>query len=225
MKKLIILLAMGALMACSSDEIETENGKGPEINEDFFPDKCCSLTYTEEGLYLYVRAVKTGGDLAAHYYLDFSGTYDFGTQKWYDNIEPLRKKLDEQIEETGVILREVGGIPMLYDEVVGLSITSPTEVAGRQKGEELVDLFDVVRQPYSFSHPEGVLVEDSGEYKRIDLQEWMTCGYMCPSSLHLYPKEKISSEHFGGYVELIITVTLESGGVFTETSVPSVGLN
>lgn len=136
-------------------------------------------------------------------------------KKWlYEEFRPTWQYMQDQIKEVNPygIVAYHGLNSYLFATIKEFEITANVPVFGREKGENLVDLFYLYNNAAIFTYPEGDMVAYDMEPTMHEISEFIDNEYMSPSLWRLVPKESILQEELPEQLELTVSVTLSTGG-------------
>ncbi len=202
MKKILYILvtAVVALAACT---VEPSN-KGENLEGDTNPFRQLARFDNETVLYVSGYTLTSG---VLWYHLSFQGYIGQDYRNWYKEMEELDTYMYDQAKELGVDKRLES---IFYGTLSNISVTANKEVYGRKSGEELADLFEIVCLPYRFTFPEGELItlNEDGEGKLMNVEEWLKLGFMSEKRLELQLKQGLDYQELLNNVDITIKATM-----------------
>lgn len=213
MKKIIyLLMCVGLLAACSTNQPANENEKETPGGANFYgycmvsPDRIDVSPRCEfDGM---------GNTPHPFIYLDLIGYRGPENMDFYtgETTMALIDKMNEQYKAaSGKPLYDFGK-EVIYASLTEFSITADTELWGVKSGEELSSYFDfIISSAYHNKFPSGDLDESTIGVVIFDIAEYISLGYMCESSMNLVAKSHLDSSELKEGIEFTIKVSFNNG--------------
>ena len=136
---------------------------------------------------------------------------DHGVYKQWNESNDIEEYLEEQWEQhLGRSFRPEEGAGFIYAQLTDAVITADCEIAGKNAGENLADLFSINIWEPMFYFPDGEWVDFTTEVKVVTLKEFIDGNYMCPGGLYIYSDIGNDTEEYKA-VNFSVALTLSDG--------------
>lgn len=221
MKKILyLLMSLGLIAACTTNQPTDENNKENSDGAAIFYGYCMT---SPDRIYVDPLCVFKEDEsvLCPHIILDFVGCRNEDNMSFYTDESTLAliKKMNEQyVAASGQPLYDFGN-EVIYASLTEFSITADTELWGVPSGEELSSCFDFNVYPaYHNIFPGGDLDESTIGVEEFDIAEYISLGYMCNSSIILKAKSHLDNSELKEGIVFTIKATFNNGNSFSGTS-------
>lgn len=144
-------------------------------------------------------------------YISLDITIHHDVYKQWDASNDIEESLEEQWKQhLGRSFRPEETAEFIYAQLTDAIITADCEIAGKNAGENLADLFSInIREPM-FYFPDGEWVDFTTEVKVITLKEFIDGNYLCPDDFYIYSDIGKDTEEYKA-VNFSVVLTLSDG--------------
>lgn len=141
--------------------------------------------------------------------LDFTINHDVYRQ--WDASNDIEEYMEEQWKQhLGRSFRPEETAEFIYAQLTDAIITADCEIAGKNAGENLADLFSVKIGEPLFYFPDGEWVDFTTEVKVVTLKEFIDGNYLCPDDFYIYSDIGKDTEEYKA-VNFSVVLTLSDG--------------
>ena len=141
--------------------------------------------------------------------LDITIVHDVYRQ--WDASNDIEEYMEEQWKQhLGRSFRPEETAEFIYAQLTDAIITADCEIAGKNAGENLADLFSVKIGEPLFYFPDGEWVDFTTEVKVVTLKEFIDGNYLCPDDFYIYSDIGKDTEEYKA-VNFSVVLTLSDG--------------
>lgn len=144
-------------------------------------------------------------------YISLDITIHHDVYKQWDASNDIEESLEEQWKQhLGRSFRPEETAEFIYAQLTDAIITADCEIAGKNAGENLADLFSVKIGEPLFYFPDGEWVDFTTEVKVVTLKEFIDGNYLCPDDFYIYSDIGKDTEEYKA-VNFSVVLTLSDG--------------
>lgn len=157
------------------------------------------------------RSLSLPSENADFLYICLDITIDHDVYRQWDASNDIEEYMEEQWKQhLGRSFRPEETAEFIYAQLTDAIITADCEIAGKNAGENLADLFSVKIGEPLFYFPDGEWVDFTTEVKVVTLKEFIDGNYLCPDDLFIYSDIGKDTEEYKA-VNFSVVLTLSDG--------------
>lgn len=144
-------------------------------------------------------------------YISLDITFVHDVYRQWDASNDIEEYMEEQWKQhLGRSFRPEETAEFIYAQLTDAIITADCEIAGKNAGENLADLFSVIIGEPLFYFPDGEWVDFTTEVKVVTLKEFIDGNYLCPDDFYIYSDIGKDTEEYKA-VNFSVVLTLSDG--------------